>query len=150
VIPVKNPVTKDPQDLRSRGGDDSGDGDGHGGGAHILLIEDHADTATVMKRLLQMDGYRVTVAHDRAGAIEAATHGHFDVVVTDLSLPDGNGIEVVSLVRNLSGPCPAIAVSGTARIDVALFTQQIGFSDYLTKPIRIEDLRHSIEIAIAK
>jgi len=120
-----------------------------GGAARVLLIEDHVDTASAMRRLLELEGYQVTIAYTRAAALEAASHDRFDVLITDLNLPDGNGAEVVSLVRHLSGPCPAIAVSGTARVDLAVSAMQMGFNDYLIKPIRIEDLRRSLASAVA-
>jgi len=115
------------------------------GALRILLIEDHQETAVAMKRLLELEGYMVTIAQTRADAIHAAGSGTFDVVITDLILPDGEGAEIVSMVRNLSGPMPAIAVTGMATVDMAATARRMGFADYLMKPIHLDDLRLSID-----
>src|SRR4051812_33930914 len=78
----------------------------------VLLIEDHIDTLHVMKRLLMREGFAVTTAETAAEANAAAKACNFDVVLSDIRLPDGNGRDVLRAVRGHCGEVPAIAISG--------------------------------------
>jgi len=114
------------------------------GGAEprILLVEDHADTAEALGRLLEIHGFRVTVATSFAAALEHRDEV-FDALVTDIGLPDGDGID---LLRELSpaGTLPAIALSGYgAGADVAR-SRRAGFRMHLTKPVDASDLVRAI------
>jgi CheY-like chemotaxis protein len=115
---------------------------------HVLLVEDHADSARALAALLQAWGHRVSVAATVAAAWDAVEEAYlerddFQVLIADIMLPDGNGRE---LMRELSGlfPLKGIAVSGLdSEADVER-SLEAGFEWHLGKPIAIESLAHSL------
>ncbi len=114
----------------------------------ILLVEDHRDTATVFSRLLSHRDHTVRTAASCAEARELCAEEHFDVLVCDIGLPDGNGIDLVRQLRQLPHcDVPAIAMAG----DVAPGDKQIGldagFVEYLIKPVHMEKLEEAIQRA---
>jgi CheY-like chemotaxis protein len=109
----------------------------------ILLVEDHVDSAQTIAELLESGGHRTVIANDMASALELAREP-FDVLISDIGLPDGSGVE---LVRRLSerGPVHGIALSGfSSDLDVEQ-SLRAGFSEYLTKPVGTEQLLDAVE-----
>ncbi len=71
----------------------------------VLLVEDHADTRRCVTQLLQSQGYEVAVAGDMKSARALGARSRFDLLLTDVALPDGNGLELLKeLQRNLAQP----------------------------------------------
>lgn len=106
----------------------------------ILLIEDHADTRRVLQRLMTGWGHTVTTAESVAAARLAIAEGSFDVVLSDLGLPDGTGLDVVAALREKSA-IPAIAMSGYGMEADLARSRAAGFTDHLIKPINPAALR---------
>jgi CheY-like chemotaxis protein len=131
---VRIPPRTDRNGLRKRDGDTR---------LHVLLVEDHADSARVLVRLLGAIGYTVTHARDVASAREAARAG-FDLLISDLGLPDGTGHD---LMRELcrERPVRGIALSGYGMESDLSRSRDAGFQEHLTKPVNIEQLRAAIE-----
>ncbi|RYX93641.1 MAG: response regulator [Comamonadaceae bacterium] len=97
----------------------------------LLLVEDNPDSADVLRMGLQAYGYAVTLASSRAGALAAGRQADFDVVVTDLGLPDGSGLDIG---RALSPRCPVIALSGYGTPQDIERSTAAGFSGHIVKP----------------
>ncbi|MFZ0260081.1 MAG: ATP-binding protein, partial [Pseudolabrys sp.] len=111
----------------------------------ILLVDDHIDTCTVMGKLLAARGHRVTVAHDMKSALERIEAGGFDVVISDVGLPDGSGTELISKSKNrLVG----IAMSGFGTDADARRSLEAGFSQHLIKPVTMEKLDAALQAAM--
>jgi PAS domain S-box-containing protein len=111
---------------------------------HILLVEDHADTAEAMAALLSVLGHRVTVAGTVAAALAAAREaGGIDLVVSDLGLPDGHGHD---LMRELAGRhgLRGIALSGYGMEEDIRKSHEAGFERHLTKPVDAESFKAAI------
>ncbi len=100
-------------------------------GCRILLVEDNIDAADTMVMCLEAYGYTVTHAATCAAAFEAARQGEFDIVLTDLGLPDGSGIDIG---RALSPKLPVIALSGYGAAQDVERSAGAGFSGHLVKP----------------
>jgi CheY-like chemotaxis protein len=128
-------------------------------GAHLLLVEDHADTAQVMARMLRRVGFQVTVASSIAQALaetEAARKAVDDngrtrpirLVVSDLGLPDGTGHD---LMRELarSYRLRGIALSGFGMEDDVRRAAEAGFARHLTKPVDFDALLATIRELLA-
>ena len=110
----------------------------------ILLVEDHAATAALMARLLRRRGHQVVLAHNRADAIAIGLREEFDIVISDLGLPDGTGFEVMEALRSKTRAV-AIALSGYGmEADIAQ-TMKAGFHSHLTKPVDAQKLYEAIE-----
>lgn len=100
----------------------------------VLLVEDHPDTVQSLSRLLTKRGYEVRIATTLAAALESAARHPFDVLISDMGLPDGTGLD---LMRRLSekGKVRAVALSGFGMEDDIQRSREAGFSEHLTKPL---------------
>jgi PAS domain S-box-containing protein len=116
------------------------------GAFHILLVEDHSDTAEAMADLLRAMGHEITVAGSVAAGLAAAERlaGHLDLVVSDLGLPDGSGLD---LMQQLTGRfhVRGIALSGYGMEEDVRRSLDAGFERHLTKPINLQALHAAIQ-----
>jgi signal transduction histidine kinase/CheY-like chemotaxis protein len=110
----------------------------------ILLIDDHPDTLWALTRLLTRHGYVVTSAANCADALAEARSGRFDIVISDLGLPDGSGLELIKDIRQ-HAPVRAIALSGYGMESDLIETAEAGFDLHLTKPVVLQSLLKAIE-----
>jgi len=115
---------------------------------HVLLVEDHQPSLQVMARLLKMMGHDVTSAGSCREAESAASTGRFDLLISDVGLPDGSGLD---LMRHLRAQFPgrAIALTGYGMESDIKDALEAGFTTHLTKPIKLERLKDAIARAQA-
>ena len=116
-------------------------------GLRILLVDDHQDTCIALERLLVRRGHLVSAAHNVRSAMETAARSHFDLLISDIALPDGTGIELMSYLRAISG-IRGIAISGFGMNGDIEKSIDAGFSEHLVKPVKVEKLEAAIERAI--
>lgn len=119
---------------------------------HVLLVEDHADTAEALTILLENSGYRVIHAGSMADALAAAIqadgeHDVFDLVLSDLGLPDGHGFELMRVLSRRHG-IPGIALSGYGMEEDIRGSLEAGFARHLTKPVEFQTLLGTIREVI--
>ena len=110
----------------------------------ILLVEDHVDTADVMAHLMRSLGHDVAVAASVAEALAATRARTFDLIVSDVGLPDGTGLDFVSAVRRHS-QVPAIALTGYGSDEDVRRCLAAGFTAHLTKPVNFSQLEVLIQ-----
>jgi len=110
----------------------------------VLLIDDHQDTLRSLSRLLTKRGFVVTTAANSAEGLASAREIEFDIIVSDLGLPDGSGLDLMKAIREFS-QTPAIALSGYGMQSDVDKTKAAGFQAHLTKPVSIPDLLSKIE-----
>jgi signal transduction histidine kinase/CheY-like chemotaxis protein len=113
-------------------------------GPRVLVVDDHVDTCTGMKMMLERRGYRVAIAHTADQAVEKTQQEEFDLVISDIGLPDRSGYELMqelSATKNLRG----IALSGFGMESDVSRARAAGFSEHLTKPINFDRLHEAIE-----
>ena len=113
----------------------------------ILLVDDHYDTCAALEKLLVRRGHLVAVTHDVRSAMEAAVQNKFDLLISDIALPDGTGIDLMKQLRAISS-VPGIAISGFGNNGDIERSLQAGFSEHLTKPIKLDNLEAAIERAL--
>ncbi|CAG9240419.1 Histidine kinase [Paraburkholderia caribensis] len=118
------------------------------GGLGILLIEDHADTAEVMAQLMRTLGHDVTVVGRVADALAATQTATFDLIVSDVGLPDGTGLDFVKAFRERDD-APAVALTGFGSDEDIRRCLEAGFTSHLTKPVNFSQLEQVIESAAA-
>jgi two-component system CheB/CheR fusion protein len=109
----------------------------------VLLVEDHPDTAEQLTRLLTRAGHKVSCAATVKEALERGRGGGFDILISDLGLPDGSGYD---LMRDLARPrhIPAIALSGFGMKQDVENSIAAGFSRHFTKPVDWHELQNEI------
>ena len=115
---------------------------------HLLVVDDHHDTCLGMKMLLERRGYRITLAHTADQAVARAQEEDFDLVISDIGLPDRSGYELMKelrATRSLRG----IALSGFGMENDISKARAAGFSEHLTKPINFERLDEAIRNLLA-
>jgi CheY-like chemotaxis protein len=107
---------------------------------HILIVEDDEDTRFVYSVLLQMEGYRVTTVSTMKDALSRSLSTSYDLIIMDVRLPDGDGVELCKQIREFNRITPIMFVSAAAyRKDVER-GMQAGAQAYLTKPADAESL----------
>ena len=115
----------------------------------VLLVEDHVDTARVLSRLLARAGLIITHASDVDSAIAFSNSEMFDLLVSDVGLPDGSGYEVMRHVHETHG-IPGIAMSGYGMEDDMRRSREAGFAEHLVKPIDQRELIAAIRRVAGK
>lgn len=114
------------------------------GPLRILLVEDHAVTAKMMCQVLAAGGHQVEMAGDVATALELAGRLPFDLLISDLGLPDISGHDLVRELRSRDCQFPAVALSGYGQEEDVLRSRDAGFAAHLTKPVSRERLIETI------
>jgi signal transduction histidine kinase/ActR/RegA family two-component response regulator len=114
----------------------------------ILLVDDHLDTCTSLERLLVRRGHLVAPAHNVRSAMEAAARSSFDLLISDIALPDGTGIELMTYLRAISR-IPGIAISGFGMNGDIEKSFDAGFAEHLVKPVKMESLEAAIDRVMA-
>ncbi len=109
----------------------------------ILVVEDHAETATTMRKLLERAGHETVVATTVREALEILRAERLDVLVSDLGLPDGNGLQVMRELSKVSN-AKGIAISGYGMDEDLRRSREAGFSAHLTKPINAQELTRAV------
>jgi len=115
----------------------------------ILLVDDHHDTCAALEKLLARRGYLVAISHDVRSAMEAAARNEFDLLISDIALPDGTGMDLMMQLRAVAN-VPGIAISGFGNNGDIERSLQAGFSEHLTKPIKLENLEAAIERTLSR
>lgn len=110
----------------------------------VLLVDDHYDTCLGMKRMLERRGYQITVAHSAEQAVEKVRTQEFDLLISDIGLPDRSGYDLMREVR-LNKRLPGIALSGFGSEQDVNQAREAGFAEHLTKPINFERLEKTIQ-----
>jgi CheY-like chemotaxis protein len=116
----------------------------------ILVVEDNVDILRYLVLLLEQAGHRVRPAATLAEALEAAGSGPIDVLLSDIGLPDGSGLELLRTLRNDRPRLPAIAFSGFGSDDDVRHSLEAGFAAHLTKPLDFRRLSQAIRNALAE
>ena len=108
----------------------------------VLVVEDFEDNRFMMRRLLEMSGYRVVEAVNGKQAVEAAASEHPDIILMDLSLPMLDGLAATRRIRAQDGlrKVPIVAVSAHDSADFHAEALAAGCNEYVTKPIDFDHL----------
>lgn len=119
--------------------------------SRMLIVEDHEDTARVLCRILETSGYQVVLARSVLEARTLAADQQFDIVISDLGLPDGSGLDLMRDLHSTSNSnMIGIAVSGYGTAEDIRASEEAGFSAHLTKPVDVERLQSAIRSARSK
>ena len=110
----------------------------------ILLVEDHGDTRHTLSRLLTHFGHQISVAENTQTALEMVQSEKFDVVLSDIGLPDGSGYEVISQAKR-KRPVKGVAITGFGTDEDVRRGKEAGFDFHLVKPIDFHELRNVLD-----
>ena len=116
----------------------------------ILLIEDEKDLLDSMKSYLESEGYRCETAMDYEKASEKINMYAYDCVVVDITLPKGNGLQIVKELKVKNSEAGIIIVSAKNSLDDKLKGLELGSDDYLTKPFHLSELNARIKAIVRR
>ena len=116
---------------------------------HILVVEDDADVRHLLQRLLEREGYKVSEARDALGAMQAIGTDAPDLVLLDIGLPDVDGMELLTRIRDRSG-VPVIMLTGRAAEDDRIAGLRSGADDYVSKPFSSGELLARVESVLRR
>jgi len=111
----------------------------------ILIVDDEESVAVTMQAILEMDGHEVATAASVAEAVAAVTASEYDLVLSDLRLDDGDGLQIVGEARRRWPESVCIILTGYASLDSAVKALREGAYDYLVKPCDVEELRLTVQ-----
>ncbi|MEX1081958.1 MAG: sigma-54 dependent transcriptional regulator, partial [Halofilum sp. (in: g-proteobacteria)] len=109
--------------------------------ASALVVDDEADIRELVEITLGRMGIDTTAVGDVAAARAALSSQHFDLCVTDMRLPDGDGLELVRLVADSYPAIPIAVITAHGSMDAAVTALKAGAFDFVSKPVDLEDLR---------
>lgn len=115
----------------------------------ILCVDDDEDLQTVLSQYLENDGYKVVTAGGVAGALEKIESQNLNLILLDLTLPDGEGISLIPAFRNKSS-APIIVVSGKSDATEKIVCLEMGADDYVTKPFELRELSARIKAVLRR
>lgn len=118
----------------------------------ILVVDDDVQVLDVMSEMLRLEGYSVTIAENGRHAVERMRSDSFDLVITDLIMPEKEGLETIADIRRFCADLPIIAISGSGRVGPADYLETarfIGANTTLAKPFGREELIKTVSELLA-
>ncbi len=116
--------------------------------ASILVVDDERSMREFLEILLRKRGHEVASAADVAGAKERLAEGEFDLVLTDLRLGEGSGIEILERVKSASPTTEVVMITAFATTENAIQAMKLGAHDYVLKPFKVEELELVVQKAL--
>jgi len=113
--------------------------------AHVLLVEDDKINQKIVKEILRVRNYKVTVATDGVNALMEIAKGHFDVVLSDINMPNFDGFQLLEYMNEKDIDIPVIFLTGLKDESLELKSLKMGAVDYIRKPLNREMLLLKLE-----
>jgi len=117
--------------------------------SHLLVIDDDHDLVDLLREFLATEGFTVDAAYDYASGLKRALDGEHELVVLDVMLPGGSGLELVKTVRE-SSKVPLLLLSAAGETGDRIIGLQIGADDYLAKPFEPRELAARIHAILRR
>ena len=118
--------------------------------AKILVVDDEPAVLMTVRALLQLEGYEVDAAPGGAAALEAVRRTHYDLVLTDLKMPEVDGLAVLAEVRDRSPHTVTVVMTGFGALNTALEAVQLGAYEYLLKPTEVSELKQAVKRSLER
>jgi two-component system response regulator PilR (NtrC family) len=116
----------------------------------VLIVDDEENIREVLSSYLESMNYDVVVAEDGQDALSKYRKGEFDLIISDLLMPNIDGLELLKRIRNLDKDIIFLMITGYPSIETAVEAIKKGAYDYITKPFHMEDVKLRIERAFEK
>ncbi|MGE6396930.1 response regulator transcription factor [Chryseobacterium scophthalmum] len=116
----------------------------------ILIIEDNLRVSSLMKRGLESQGYEIYISEDAEDALVLVERIDFDLIITDIMLPQMNGIELSKLIKQKHPDLPIIMLTALGTIDEKMEGFDAGADDYMVKPFEIRELYARIKAILLR
>lgn len=116
--------------------------------ANIMVIDDEESMCKFMQIMLQKEGYDVITSQSSYQALNLLKQKNYDLVIADLTMPELNGLELLSRVKSLDPDANFIVMTAYASVDTAIEALKKGAFDYLTKPFKVDEIRIAVKKAL--
>lgn len=115
--------------------------------AHILIVDDEANTLASLSRAFRLAGHEATVCDNAARALELARNESFDLILSDVVMPRRDGLALLEDLKTAGVTVPVVMMSGQAHIEMAVRATRLGAIDFLEKPLSTDKLLVTVENA---
>jgi DNA-binding NtrC family response regulator len=116
--------------------------------AHLLLVDDDPNTLASLSRAFRLAGHEATVCDNAARAVELLRTESFDLILSDVVMPERSGLELLEDLKKAGVRTPIILISGQANIAMAVKATKLGALDFLEKPLSTDKLLLTVENAL--
>jgi two-component system nitrogen regulation response regulator NtrX len=116
--------------------------------AHLLIVDDEANTLASLSRAFRLAGHEATVCDNAAKALELAKAQNFDLILSDVVMPGKDGLTLLEELKQQGVTAPVVMMSGQAHIEMAVRATRLGALDFLEKPISSDKLMLTVENAL--
>ena len=116
--------------------------------AHLLIVDDEANTLASLSRAFRLAGHEATVCDNAARALELAKSQNFDLILSDVVMPGKDGLSLLEDLKQQGVTAPVVIMSGQAHIEMAVRATRLGALDFLEKPISSDKLMLTVENAL--
>jgi putative nucleotidyltransferase with HDIG domain len=116
----------------------------------ILIVDDDPAVRDVLHEGLQDSGYACTIARDGVEALEMFRGGEFQLVISDIDMPQMDGVRLLQEIKKLRPDTEIVMLTGVMDVETAIQSMRLGASDYLTKPFNLAEVRITLERALEK
>ncbi|HIG69013.1 MAG TPA: sigma-54-dependent Fis family transcriptional regulator [Myxococcales bacterium] len=118
--------------------------------ARVLIVDDERSMQEFLEIFFRREGYEVTTASDVASATLCLENDDFDLLISDMQMPDGSGLDLLRVVRASCEDTVTIMITAFATTDSAIAAMKDGAYDYITKPFKVDEIRLVVEKALEK
>ena len=118
------------------------------GGARLLVIDDEAIARQQLQQIFRHLEYTVKTCDSGIAGLQALETDHFDVILTDLRMPDISGMDVLRRARERAPDAAVIMITGHSTVDSAIESMKAGAFHYIARPFRIDEVRETVRQAV--
>jgi len=117
---------------------------------HILVVDDEKDVVAFCLKVLALKGYEAQGASSGRQALDLAKRQRFDLLLTDIMMPELSGIDLLAELRTTAPDIAAVVITGYGTVDMAIKALRAGARDFVMKPFSIEELMSAVEHALSQ
>jgi DNA-binding NtrC family response regulator len=121
-----------------------------GSGEHLLIVEDELEMRELLRKVLEKEGYRISVAGDGREALAVLSREPFDLIVTDMLMPNDGGLELLEAVQRSHLALPVIIVTAFGDWYSYCRALELGAAAFINKPLRMSELIAAVHTALTK
>lgn len=118
--------------------------------AQILIVDDERSMREFLSILLKKEGHDVDTSPDASSAQTAVTKKSYDLVITDLKMPDGSGIEVLAAAKKIRPETEVVVITAFGTTESAVEAMKLGAYDYISKPFKVDEIKITVQKTLEK
>jgi two-component system response regulator PilR (NtrC family) len=116
--------------------------------ARLLVVDDERSMRELLSIVLRREGYDVTLAENGRAAVDRIERGRFDLLISDIKMPDMSGVDVLRAAKRIDADIVGIMITAFASADTAIEAMRLGAHDYLSKPFDVDELKIKVRNAL--